>query len=104
MGVLNIPKVIASWQEEIDVLFKYYDYPAAIRESIYTTNWIERMNKELRRRVKTKDSLPNEEAAEKILYIVISSYNEKWSERSLKGFQLTKEELLKMFAQGYRKR
>lgn len=45
--------LIESWLNDED-LFTYYKYPVSMRKSIYTTNWIERFNKEVRRLNKTK--------------------------------------------------
>ncbi|KXS46925.1 MAG: transposase mutator type, partial [Halanaerobium sp. T82-1] len=80
------PHLAQSWFEDKDELFAFYKYPDSIQKSIYTTNWIERANKEIRKRLKTMNSLPNEKTAEKILYLKILDYNSKWSERRLKGF------------------
>ena len=52
-------------------LLAFYKYPDSIQKSIYTTNWIERANKEIRKRLKTMNSLPNKKAVEKILYLKI---------------------------------
>lgn len=41
------------------------DYPTSIRSVIYTTNW-----NEFRKRLKTMNSLPNEKAVEKIVYMI----------------------------------
>lgn len=57
-----------------------------MRKSIYTTNWIERFNKEVCRLVKTKDSLPTEDAWSNLVYYKMISYNESWSTRKLRGF------------------
>lgn len=48
------PKVVDSWNNNSS-LFTYYSYPLAIRKAIYTTNWIERFNKEARRLTKIKN-------------------------------------------------
>ena len=49
-------------------LFTFYRYPKSIWKMLRTTNCIERVNEEFRRRVKTQGSLPNADAALKILY------------------------------------
>jgi transposase-like protein len=82
-------------------LFTFYKYPDSIQKSIYITNWIERANKEIRKRLKAMNSLPNEKAAEKILYLKILDYNSKWSERRLKKFLATRENLIQLFEEIY---
>ena len=95
------PRLAQSWFEDKDELFTFYKYPDSIQKSIYTTNWIERANKEIRKRIKTMNSLPNEKAAEKILYLKILDYNSKWSERRLKGFLAARENLIQLFEERY---
>jgi transposase-like protein len=95
------PHLAQSWFEDKDELFAFYKYPDSIQKSIYTTNWIERANKEIRKRLKTMNSLPNEKAAEKILYLKILDYNSKWSERRLKGFLAARENLIQLFEERY---
>lgn len=68
-------KVVDSWCND-DNLFTYFKYPESIRKSIYTTNWIERFNKEVRRLIKTKDSLPTEDSCSKLVYFKIIQYNQ----------------------------
>jgi len=94
------PKVVDSWNNTSS-LFTYYDYPQAIRKAIYTTNWIERFNKEARRLTKTKNSFPNEDALSKILYFKIVQSNSKWSTRKMKGFVQAHDELQEIFLKKY---
>lgn len=97
------PKEIASWENELSVLLRFYDYPSKIWYAIYTSNPIERMNKEIRKRLKPMNSLTNMEAAEKIIYLEATSYNERWSKRVLRGFgdPETREELNNLFDERY---
>ncbi|MCM3683466.1 transposase, partial [Mesobacillus subterraneus] len=76
-------------------------YPKEVQQYIYTTNLIERTNKEVRKRLKTMNSLPNIEAAEKIIYLTSIDYNERWARRRLGGFGLAYDKILKMFEQRY---
>ena len=66
-------------EKSLGILLKYHDYPESIRRSIHSTNLIERMNKEIRRRIKIVDSLPSEESAIKIIYLRSAEINEQWS-------------------------
>ncbi|TYS69962.1 IS256 family transposase, partial [Rossellomorea aquimaris] len=60
-----------------------------------------RLNREVRKRLKTMDSLPNIEAAEKIIYLNVTDYNDRWARRKLSGFGLAKEEIKNMFDNRY---
>mgnify|MGYP002377175983 CR=1 FL=1 len=60
---------VQSWEKDLDVLLKFMKYPLSIRCVIYTTNEIERTIKDIRKRLKTINSLTSIEAAEKITYL-----------------------------------
>lgn len=94
------PRVMEKWLNN-PYIFTYYKYPHSIRKAIYTTNWIERFNKELKRLIKSKEQFPNEEAAQKIIYYQVINYNDKWSQRALNGFKEAGEQLKEMFKERY---
>ena len=97
------PKEIQSWEDQLPTLLTFYKYPKLIRGSIYTSNAIERTNKELRKRFRPMNSLTNMDAAEKIIYLEVTTYNEKWSTRVIRGFGDvdTKTELKRMYEERY---
>lgn len=68
-----IPKVVASLEEAGEELLTFYSYPNSQWKSLRTTNAIERLNGEFRRRVKTQGSLPSAQAAELLLFGLIIS-------------------------------
>ena len=82
------PRSLYNMEKNICSLLKYYEYPEQICRAIYSTNLIERMNKEIRKRIKITDSLPSEESAMKIIYLISAKINGKWSLRTLRGFLL----------------
>jgi putative transposase len=67
------PKVIVSLEEAGEELLTFYGFPKSQWKSLRTTNAIERLNGEFRRRVKTQGSLPNAQAAELLLFGLIIS-------------------------------
>ena len=69
------PKQIYNLERKLNYLFTYFQYPKSIRRSIHSSNIIERMNKEIRRRIKVIDSLPTEESALKIIYLRATELN-----------------------------
>lgn len=92
--------VMDRWNEN-PYLFTYYKYPQSIRKAVYTTNWIERFNKEVKRLIKTKEQFSTEDAAQKVIYYQVLEYNEKWSKRILNGFKEAQEKLNQMFEERY---
>ena len=65
------PKVVVSLEEAGDELLTFYRFPKSQWKSLRTTNSIERINGEFRRRVKTQSSLPDARAAERLLFGLI---------------------------------
>lgn len=67
------PKVVTSLEEAGEELLTFYGFPQSQWKSLRTTNAVERLNGEFRRRVKTQGSLPSAQAAELLLFGLIIS-------------------------------
>lgn len=67
------PKIVVSLEEAGEELLTFYGFPNSQWKSLRTTNAIERLNGEFRRRVKTQGSLPSAHAAELLLFGLIIS-------------------------------
>jgi putative transposase len=67
------PGVVKSLEEAGDELFTMYRFPKQHWKNIRTTNVIERLNGEFRRRVKTQGSLPSEDAALILLFGLVAT-------------------------------
>jgi transposase-like protein len=68
-----VPEVVLSLKEAGSELLSFYDFPSEMWKSLRTTNLIERVNGEFRRRIKTQGSLPTEAAALTLLFGLIAS-------------------------------
>jgi transposase-like protein len=68
-----VPKVVTSLEEAGQELLTFYRFPETQWKSLRSTNAIERLNVEFRRRVKTQGSLPAERAAELLLFGLLIS-------------------------------
>lgn len=66
-------KVAASLEEAGQELLTFYRFPQSQWKSLRSTNAIERLNGEFRRRVKTQGSLPDAQAAERLLFGLLIS-------------------------------
>lgn len=95
------PREVSSWEQDLPVLLTFLKYPSSIRSVIYTTNWIERTIKEIRKRLRPMNSLPDVKAAEKIVYLTVQHLNDTWSERKLRGFASAHSALQEMFTERY---
>ena len=69
---------VQSWQANWPHLSTFFDYPVEIRRIIYTTNTIENLNRGIRKYTKTKVQFPDDQAAEKAVYLAIQNIEKKW--------------------------
>lgn len=67
------PGVVRSLQEGGDELLTFFRFPKAQWKTLRTTNVIERLNGEFRRRIKTQGAQPTEDAAVILLFSLVAS-------------------------------
>ena len=67
------PAVVRSLEEAGNQLLTFYEFPRAMWKSIRTTNALENLNREFRRRTKTQASFSSEESAVAFLFGLIAS-------------------------------
>jgi len=70
---LRCPAVVRSLDEAGDDLFTFLRFPKSQWKALRTTNALERINEEFRRRTKTQASLPNEDAVLLLLFGLLRS-------------------------------
>ncbi len=80
------PEVVRKWEENFNVLTTFMEYPEEIRPYVYTTNMLERLIKEVKRRVKVIEVFSTPESAYKIIYLVLAEMNERYEKTRLIGF------------------
>ena len=56
----------------------FYASPAEARRLLYTTNAIEALNSKLRRAVRARGHFPTDEAAMKLLFLVLNRAEKEW--------------------------
>jgi len=69
----KLERMVRSLQEAGEQLLTFYKYPPAQWKSLRSTNVIERVNLEFRRRVKTQGSLPTEDSVLILLFALYAS-------------------------------
>ena len=67
------PTVVRSLEEAGNQLLTFYEFPSVMWKSIRTTNALENLNREFRRRTKTQASFSSEESAVALLFGLIAS-------------------------------
>ena len=72
------PAISQSWRRAWDRVIPFYGFPEDVRRIIYTTNAIEALNSKLRRAVRTRGHFPSDDAATKLLYLVLNRASDDW--------------------------
>lgn len=90
------PLVIESWQRNWLRLTRFFDYPAAIRKVVYTTNTVEGFHRQIRCVTKSKGAFSSETALLKVLYLTTQRILEKWT-MPLANWGLTIQQLSILF-------
>src|ERR1700724_1353038 len=70
---LKCPAVAASLEEASDKLFTFTRFPKSQWKSIRTSNAIERLHEEFKRRIKTQTVLPSAETAAMLFWALLAS-------------------------------
>jgi transposase-like protein len=86
---LRCPAVVESLKEAGDELFTFLRFPSSQWKAVRTTNALERINEEFRRRTKTQASLPGQDAVVLLLFGLLRSGQIKL--RVLDGYRDLKE-------------
>ena len=72
------PTIAKSWEANWAGIVPFLAYPPMIRKVVYTTNAIEAAIRQIRKIIKTKGALPNDDAAIKIIYLALRNAEKKW--------------------------
>ena len=72
------PAIAQSWRRNWERVIPFYAFPEAVRRIIYTTNAIEALNAKLRRAVRTRGHFPTDDAAMKLLFLVLRETAREW--------------------------
>jgi len=81
------PAIAQSWRRHWEQVIPFFAFSAPIRRIIYTTNAIEALNSKLRRAVRTRGHFPGDEAAMKLLYLVLNHAAEEWKRPPREWFE-----------------
>ncbi len=72
------PAIAQSWRRAWAEVIPFYAFPDQVRRILYTTNAIEALNSKLRRAVRARGHFPNDEAAMKLLFLVLNRSEKEW--------------------------
>src|SRR5690349_4679576 len=74
----NYPVIAQTWRRHWTEVIPFYAFPSEVRRIIYTTNSIEALNAKLRRAVRARGHFPTDEAALKLLFLVLNRTMKEW--------------------------
>ena len=81
------PAIAQSWRRNWEHVIPFFAFPESVRRIIYTTNAIEALNSKLRRAVRTRGHFPSDDAAMKLLYLVLNHAAEDWKRPPREWFE-----------------
>lgn len=73
------PAIAQSWRRAWAEVIPFYGFAEEVRRIIYTTNSIEALNAKLRRAVRARGHFPNDDAAAKLLFLVLNRAEKEWT-------------------------
>jgi putative transposase len=73
------PAIAQSWRRAWTEVIPFYGFAEEVRRIIYTTNSIEALNAKLRRAVRARGHFPNDDAAAKLLFLVLNRAEKEWT-------------------------
>lgn len=68
-----------SWRRAWQEVIPFFAFPGDVRRIIYTTNAIEALNSKLRRAVRARGHFPNDDAAAKLLFLILNRSEKEWT-------------------------
>jgi putative transposase len=73
------PAIGQSWRRAWNEVVPFFAFHPDVRRLIYTTNAIEALNSKLRRAVRARGHFPTDEAATKLLFLVLNRSEKEWT-------------------------
>ncbi|MGB3478657.1 MAG: IS256 family transposase, partial [bacterium] len=77
----RVPKAVHCLEKDIEDLLVFFENDKKLWVKIRTTNMIERLFKELRKRTRPMSLFTNEASCDRITYALFTKYNKKWKDR-----------------------
>lgn len=74
----SYPMIAEAWRARWEHVIPFLALPEGLRRSVYTTNSIEGLNRQIRKAIKTRGAFPDEQAATKLIYLAIARAEQSW--------------------------
>lgn len=110
-AVIKLNKFINDWSriypkinrifERKSEYFSFLKYPLVMRRMVYTNNWIENLNRQIRRTTKIRGSFPNERSAEKLITLKCMEKEENYMKYPITALLIVQDQLDDMLSSRY---
>ncbi len=74
----RFPTVFAAWRRAWVHVIPFFAFPPDIRRTLYTTNALENVNRQIRKVTKTRGQFPNDDAALKLIWLAVRNLTARW--------------------------
>jgi len=96
------PAISQSWRRAWPEVIPFYAFHPDVRRLIYTTNAIESLNSKLRRAIRARGHFPTDEAAMKLLFLVLNRSEKDWT-MPAREWSLAKAQFAILFGERFTK-
>lgn len=79
-----VPQAVECLEKDLDELLNFYECPKVLWKKLRTTNLIERVFREVRRRTRPMSCFTNTQSVERIIFAVFNRQNNIWKDKPFK--------------------
>ena len=109
-GIKRLESFIDKWKKiypqfhrffpknQLEYYFSYLNFPHQIHRMIYTTNWMERLNKAIRKTEKVRNSFPNPDSAMNLICAFLMEFQNDTYRYKITSFLSIQDKLDRMLA------
>lgn len=94
------PAIAQSWRRNWERVIPFFAFAPAVRTILYTTNAIESLNAQVRKAVRVRGHFPSEEAATKLIWLVLRNIEARWKNPPV-AWQAAKAQLAIQFEERF---
>jgi putative transposase len=94
------PAIAQSWRRNWERVIPFFAFAPAVRTILYTTNAIESLNAQVRKAVRVRGHFPSEEAATKLIWLVLRKIEARWKNPPV-AWQAAKAQLAIQFEERF---
>ena len=80
------PEAVACLAKDLEEMLTFYQMPQSHWKKIRTTNLIERIFREVRRRTRPMTCFANRASCDRVIFAVFDSFNKRWELRPIRNF------------------